>query len=82
MYLAMAKKSSRCIERKFSKYGELTDFFDKLNNGAIEGLCDCVYVHVPDVRIPEWFKDKLEQCRGMLLQYNCPVSSSYVVCQV
>jgi len=51
-------KSSRCIERIFSHYLEQVDFLDHIQSGAIEGLCECV-----GIRILEWFKNKVEQCR-------------------
>jgi len=52
------KNSSRCIERIFSHYMEQLDILNHIQSGAIERLCECV-----GVRILEWFKDKVEQCR-------------------
>ena len=52
------KETSRCIERRFLMYEDVSDFCENLMSKAFEGMCDCVCMHVS-----EWLKDKVESCQ-------------------
>ena len=64
-------KATRCLERVFTKYGDLLDFCVQLKNGAFEGLCDCVCTH-----FIEWMEDKIKPC---LLEHFTQIRQSYVL---
>jgi hypothetical protein len=45
------------MERLFSIYGDIQTFCDEIMDGTLEGLCNCVGVHVL-----QWLEDKVEEC--------------------
>ena len=78
------------FRKDFSEPKALNNFWKQLNDGAFEGLCDCLCT-----RFMEWMNDKIKPCFSLhstikqLSRYEklkrnyfdciCPVSSSYGV---
>ena len=50
-------KSVKCFERIFPNFDDLYNFFKHLQDGAFEGLCNCVYD-----RFMQWMNDKINSC--------------------
>jgi len=52
------EETSRCIERVFLLYEDVSDFCENLMSKAFEGMCDCVCIHVS-----EWLKEEVKLCQ-------------------